>query len=206
AQNNNKTLTAVVDAYLAESALSQGEPADALRHATSACRVFSRQAISYRAASAKLLVARAAYEMGNLPRAARMARAAREAVEGLYAPAVAYQSHHLLGRIERRRERKPAALDHFRRAIEVIEQMRGGVVADEFKATFLRDKIAAYEDAIAACLDADEDELIAEAFRFVESSKSRALADLLARYVRQSPAGSATLKPETRERLRKLIE
>src|SRR5205085_4348372 len=60
------------------------------------------------------------------------------------------------------------------------------------------------EDAIAACLDAGGDELVEEAFRLVESSKSRALADLIARYTGKSAAGA--LKPDTRQRLAKLIE
>ena len=64
--------------------------------------------------------------------------------------------------------------------------MRGQVVADEFKATFLGDKIEVYEDAIAACLDQGGEALLMEAFRLVESSKSRSLADLLARYLRDT--------------------
>ena len=140
-----------------------------------------------------------------------MGKTALESVEGLYSPVVAYQCHHLLGRIERDRKRGSLGLDSFRRAVEVIEKMRGGIAADEFKTTFLRDKINAYEDAIAACLDEGSDEMVVEAFKLVESSKSRALADLLARYVRGAvredvESAAPGLKPETRERLSKLIE
>ncbi|HWP42711.1 MAG TPA: CHAT domain-containing protein, partial [Blastocatellia bacterium] len=90
-----------------------------------------------------------------------------------------------------------------------IEQLRGGIAADEFKATFLRDKIEVYEDAIAACLNEGGDARLEEAFRLVESSKSRALADLLARYLRKAPPRRSR-KPdreaESRARLLKLIE
>ncbi len=209
-KSDNKTLTALIDTYLAELALRRDDPASAAQSAVSSLRVFSRQKVSYRAAYARLLVARAAYAMGDLTKAARMGKTALESVEGLYSPVVAYQCHHLLGRIERDRKRGSLGLDSFRRAVEVIEKMRGGIAADEFKATFLRDKINAYEDAIAACIDEGSDEMIVEAFKLVESSKSRALADLLARYARgtvrddvESPAPG--LKPETRERLSKLI-
>ena len=92
-------------------------------------------------------------------------------------------------------------------AVEIIERMRGQVVADEFKATFLSDKIEVYEDAIAACLDQEGGPLLMEAFRLVESSKSRALAGLLARYLRDSGsivADQATT--DARARLLKLIE
>jgi CHAT domain-containing protein len=86
--------------------------------------------------------------------------------------------------------------------------MRGGISADEFKATFLHDKIQVYEDTIAACLDEGSEELIEEAFGLVESSKSRALADLLARYVRGSddPDAQGGLGAANRERLARLIE
>lgn len=208
AHTNNTTLAALIDAYLAELALRRNDPAEASRYAASSLAVFAHQKLSTRAAYARLLSARAAYDLGDLKRAARMGRAALRSIEGLSAPAVAYQSHHLIGRIERDRKRSAPALQSFRSAIETIEKMRGGIAADEFKSTFLHDKIHAYEDAIAACLDDGSDELMEEAFQLVESSKSRALADLMARYVRGAahrPTGSA-LAPATRERLSKLIE
>lgn len=205
-KSDNKTLTALVDTYLAELALRRNDPAGAAQSAISSLRIFSRQKISYRAAYARLLVARAAYATGDLTKATRMGKTALESIEGLYAPAIAYQCHHLLGRVERDRKRGSLGLDSFRRAVEVIEKMRGGIAADEFKATFLQDKIHAYEDAIAACLDQGDDEMIAEAFKLVESSKSRALADLLARYVRDVGADVENTAPETRERLSRLIE
>jgi len=203
-ERDNPTTVATVDVYLAELALRRGELREAEAHTSAALRLFSRQRLATRAAYARLLGARVAYQQNDLKKAARLSRQALTAVEGLFAPAIAYQCHHLMGCIERDRKHRKPALASFRRAVETIEQMRGGIVADEFKATFLRDKMHAYEDAIAACLDAGDDELIEEAFHLVESSKSRALADLMARYARK-PASSA-LKPDTRERLAKLIE
>src|SRR5205085_1852670 len=192
-ERDNPTTVATVDVYLAELALRRGELREAEAHTSAALRLFSRQRLATRAAYARLLGARVAYQQKDLKKAARLSRQALTAVEGLFAPAIAYQCHHLMGCIERDRKRRKPALASFRRAVDTIEQMRGGIVADEFKATFLRDKMHAYEDAIAACLDAGDNELIEEAFRLVESSKSRALADLMARYARK-PASSA-LKP-----------
>lgn len=204
-ERHNKATIATVDAYLAELALRRGDLPEAAAYANAALRVFSRGRLATRAAYARLLAARAAYAQKDLTKAARLSRHALADVEGLFAPAVAYQCHHLTGCIARDRKHVAPALASFRRAVEAIEQMRGGIVADEFKATFLRDKIPAYEDAIAACLDAGDDELLTEAFRLVESSKSRALADLITRYARESAAASSALKPERRERLTKLI-
>lgn len=207
-RNGNTTLAALIDSYLAELALRHKNPAEAARRAAASLRIFARQKLSTRAAYARLLAGRAAYDTGDLKGAVRMARAALKLVEGWSAHALEYQCHNLIGRVERDRNRSAPALESFRSAVETIEKMRGGIAADEFKATFLHDKIHAYEDAIGACLDEGSEELIEEAFRLVESSKSRALADLLARYVRGSTDSDAQdgLAPEARQRLSRLIE
>lgn len=217
AEKKNTALVALIDAYLADLAIRVNDPALAAEYATASLRVFARRELSTRAAHARMLSARAAYDYGDHKRAVRMARAAAKSVEGLYAPALVYQSHQLIGRIERDRNRNDAALVSFRSAVEVIEQMRGGVSADEFKTSFLYDKIHVYEDAIACCLDAvrldavrdyaGSDQLVDEAFRLVESSKSRALADMLAHFFRTSPERESSGRTEKhRERLNRLIE
>src|SRR5262249_35784397 len=161
------------------------------RRAGAALRVFARQKLTTRAAYARLLASRAAYGSGELSKASRHATSALESVKGHFAPDVGYRCHHLIGQIARDRKRHGPARESFRSAVDAIEQLRGGLAADEFKATFLRDKIEVYEDAIAACLDEGSDELLEEAFRLVEMSKSRALAELLARYARGTQGGSA---------------
>src|SRR6185295_14960060 len=82
---------------------------------------------------------------------------------------------------------------------------------DEFKSSFLHDKNEVYEDAIAACLEGGSRALLNEAFQLVESLKSRALADLLARYVRgveaeDSDCARQDMKSRGRARLVGLIE
>lgn len=210
AANGNATFVAQADTYLAELAIRRGDASEAALKSASALRVFSRQKLFTRSAHSRLLAARAAYTLGNNSKALRMARATIKTVQGRFAPGVTYQCHHLIGRIERDRRSRRLALESFRRAVEAIEHMRGGIVADEFKATFLRDKIGVYEDAIEACLDQGGSELIEEAFRLVESSKSRALADLLARYTRSPSRGSGgqgrSITAENRARLSKLLE
>lgn len=210
-QSGNRIVTALIDLYISEMSLQRGEHDEAARRAETSLRVFARQKLQTRAAYARLLMARAAYGIGDRNKASRMAQISLRNVEGLLAPDVAYQCHHLIGRIERDRGRRGASLDKFRLAVETVESMRGGIVADEFKATFLRDKMDVYEDAINICLDQKTEESLEEAFRLVEASKSRALADLLARYLREPGEGQS---PKTvdrsdtgmRARLLKLIE
>ncbi len=208
-ETGNTTFTALADSYLAELALRDGDGEEALRRGAAALRIFARQKLPIKSAYSRLILARAAYETGDLSKAARMARAALRTVEGSFASGLVYQCHHLMGRIERDRGRRARALESFRQAAEIIEQMRGGIISDEFKATFLRDKMEVYEDAISACLDEESEALVEEAFRLVESSKSRALADLLARYLRDALPDSTTERSpeaETKARLLRLIE
>jgi CHAT domain-containing protein len=205
----NQTFTAIIDSYLSELAIRRGDSAEALSRADLAFRTFTRQKLVTRIAHASLLMARAAYQAGELGKAKRFAKSALRSIEGRFAPSIAYLSHNLIGRIARDQGHPNTALESFRRAVEIVEEMRGGIAADEFKATFLGDKVEVYEDAIRACLDEGRDSSIQEAFRLVEAAKSRGLADLLARYLREagSPKRSKPQpKNDMRERLAKLIE
>ena len=200
----NKIFTAVADLNLAELALQRGDTQEAATRAEAARHIFARQRLASRATYARLVEAQAAYADNQPGKAARLLRIVLREIDALSSPAVEYRSHHLLGRIERQRQR-PAA-GHFRNAVAVIESLRGSIVADEFKSSFLRDKIAVYEDAITACLDEGGADAIDEAFRLVESAKSRSLADLIASYARETLATDARADEELRARLAKLID
>ena len=210
-QNQNTTVVALIDSYLAELALQRGDPSEASNRAEASLRVFARQKLAARSSNSQRIIAWARYLAGDITGALRQARSALRRSGRLSLPGVVYQCHHLIGKIERDRGDTAKALDSLRLAVSALERMRGGIVADEFKASFLRDKIAVYEDAIAACLDEGGKARIEEAFRLVESSKSSALAALLARFLRgvptgKSEAGRKDLESETRARLLKSIE
>ncbi len=209
AKSSNRIILAQIDAYFAELALQRNDLPKAARLAQSAFKFFSRQKLTTKAAYARLLLARLAFQTNQLSKAKRLARATLAAVENLFAPTLAFQAHHLIGKVNGKQNRNREALQSYRRAIEIIERMRGAVSSDEFKATFLRDKIEVYEDAITACLDAGSPAMLKEAFQLVEASKSRALADLIAGYLREAPHAKAQLrKPadESRLKLLRLIE
>ena len=205
----NQTFTAIIDSYLSELAIRQGNAKEASRRANLALKVFARQKLMTKVANCKLLGARAEYLAGESRSADRKARAALRSIAGAFAPSIVYSCHSLIGRIARDRGQAGAALASFRRAVETVDRMRGGIAADEFKATFLGDKIEVYEDAIRACLDEGSESSIQEAFTLVEAAKSRGLADLLARYLRESGVPRRhrqTMTGEDRTRLVKLIE
>ncbi len=75
-------------------------------------------------------------------------------------------------------ERQPAAaLGFYQRAIEVIERQRASINTEASKIGFVGDKQAVYGRVVALLVDAGR---TAEAFDYVERSKSRALVDMLA--------------------------
>jgi CHAT domain-containing protein/tetratricopeptide (TPR) repeat protein len=204
AKDKNKIFAAFADTYLAELAIQRRDYGEAMQRAEDANRVFTRQKLLRRSGHSRLLAARAAFLSGNPAKAERLIQTVLREVENLFVPSIVYQSHHLLGQLQRQRQRP--ALEHFRKAVAVIEKLRSSIAADEFKTTFLRDKVEAYEDAIKACMDEGGAEFVEEAFRLVEASKSRALADLLARYVNDSDRQAGRgLSPENRKQLAKLI-
>jgi CHAT domain-containing protein len=203
----NRIFVALTDSYLADLAVRRGDASEAASRSGSARRVFSRLKLQSRSAHSRLQEAAAAYMSGDLSGSSKNARAALKSLEGIFAPGVSFKCHHLLGRVQRSAGRRGQALASFRKAIDIVEQIRGGIGSDDFKASFLADKIQAYEDAIGLCLEEGGERGLEEAFRLVELSKSRALADLLARYVREAEQRDED-RPgaEIRRRFSKLIE
>jgi len=203
----NQIFVAQTDSYLADLAIRRGNASQAASRSASARRVFGRLKLMSRSANSRFHEATAAYMGGDLSSSSKNARAALKAVEGVFAPGVSYRCHHLLGRIQRSRGRRRQAVESFRKAIDIVEQIRGGIGSEDFKATFLTDKIQVYEDAVSLCMEDGSEKGLEEAFRLVELAKSRALADLLARYIREADQRSET-RPgaEVRRRFSKLIE
>jgi CHAT domain-containing protein len=81
------------------------------------------------------------------------------------------------GRIAAREGNLPAAIEFWKRAVEVIEQQRSTINSEAAKIGFVGDKQAVYRSLVEALFVINQH---AEAFDFVERSKARALVDLLA--------------------------
>ncbi len=81
-----------------------------------------------------------------------------------------------LGIAYRDKEQDNEAINMLKTAIDIIEDIRGGLVTQEFKSSFIEDKIRIYEELIALLLKKGK---IEEAFHYVERAKARALLDLI---------------------------
>ncbi|MGD9146578.1 MAG: CHAT domain-containing protein, partial [Anaerolineae bacterium] len=91
-------------------------------------------------------------------------------------PSLAYQGHHLLGKLAAAEGDVERALTEYNQAIEELERLRGRLMV-EFRVDFQEDKLVLYEDAVELCL---EDARPGQALAYAERAKSRALLDLLA--------------------------
>jgi CHAT domain-containing protein len=81
------------------------------------------------------------------------------------------------GRIAEKEGDLKGAVGYYRQAVEVIEQQRSTINTETSKIGFVGDKQSVYRQLVAALF---ADRQYAEAFEYVERSKSRALVDMLA--------------------------
>jgi CHAT domain-containing protein len=93
-------------------------------------------------------------------------------------PQVAQRCHTSLGLISARSGDVTEAENSFRRSIDLIEELRAPLPAEEFRAAFFSDKLVPYDEMVRLCLADERTNRIAEAFDFVERARSRALADM----------------------------
>ena len=112
-----------------------------------------------------------------------------------------YQLDERLGRLRRIQGRDKEAKELLETAIEKIESLRGNVVQDVMRASFLRDKTTAYEELLHLYLDQDSEEGTRSAFVVAEKAKSRSLVDLLTGVAIKDDTFA---DPETQEQLRNL--
>jgi CHAT domain-containing protein/tetratricopeptide (TPR) repeat protein len=81
-----------------------------------------------------------------------------------------------LGIAYRNRGKTKKAAQTLRSAVRIVEDLRGGLVTQEFKSSFIEDKIRIYEELIDLLLGQGG---VEEAFHYVERAKARALLDML---------------------------
>ena len=127
--------------------------------------------------------------------------AARDLAERLALPPLRYRLTERLGHLRRLQGREEQAQRLLEAAVEEIERQRGTVTQDAMRASFLRDKTAAYEELLHLYLAGNDEEDLWRAFTVADRAKSRALVDLIGGVER----GAATaLEPEAEGRIREL--
>jgi len=125
--------------------------------------------------------------------------AASRLAERLALPHLRYRLHERLGRLRSLQGREQEARRLLEAAVEEIERLRGSVAHEAMRATFLRDKTAAYENLLQLYLARNDEEGLRLAFGVAERAKSRALVDMLTGVIERAPV--ASIDPKLEERI-----
>lgn len=181
AAERNRVKVALVTLFEAQSDFLRGRFAMAAAGAHTAELVFAASG-SAQALVARLLRGEAARALGELARAHDLlATTLREAEERRLAQ-LAQRCQVGLGLIALAAGDRQAAELALRRAVAMIEGLRATLPSEEFRTSFIADKLAAYTALTRLCLDAEQPR-VAEALDLTERARSRTLAELLGRAV-----------------------
>lgn len=105
--------------------------------------------------------------------------AACRLAERMALPQLRYRLNARLGRLRRLQGNDGEAQVLLEAAIDEIERLRGTVTHESMRASFLLDKIGAYEELLRLHLSSGAESNTRQAFAVAERAKSRALIDLL---------------------------
>lgn len=125
--------------------------------------------------------------------------AAQPLVNELGLPHLNYRLNQRLGHLRLLQGNEQEAQLYLEQAIDEIERLRSTLLQEQMRASFLADKIAAYQDLVLLHLNRGD---VASAFNLAERAKSRALVDLLSGSVQAQL--DQTADSETNLQLQKL--
>jgi CHAT domain-containing protein len=179
-REGNMAWLALVDLYEALVLHRSGHHVQARQLAEHARELFSEAAVPARAALCDLLLARLELQDGNIQAADDLCRAVLDKTVDTQAPILAYQAQFMLGLAREASGDRDGALHAFETAHAALESLRTQLRGDDLKLAFLEDKQAVYESLVSNCLASTAPERLPAAFGYIESGKSRSLADLIA--------------------------
>ncbi len=175
-QLGNPVWIASVELEIAGVQRFRGQFQQSLELALCCAQAFDALQLPVEQAQAHLVAARAALRLNRAQQASDLANAALESGQALNVASLIFQAHHLLGRAATQEGRQAEALDAYDMAVEQLERLRGRLMV-EFRADFLEDKTAIYEDTVLLCVALHDPQ---RGLEYAERARSRALVDMLA--------------------------
>jgi CHAT domain-containing protein len=203
-REGNVAWLALVDLYEALVFHREGHDVEARQLAEHARELFGQAAVPARAALCDLLLARLELQDGNIQAADDLCRAVLEKTVDAPSPNLTYQAQFVLGLAREAGGDRESALQAFETAHAALESLRTQLRGDDLKLAFLEDKQAVYESLVSSCLASSAPGRLPAAFGYIESGKSRSLADLIAvRAASLAPRGAedTTAAPRLRQEL-----
>jgi len=180
AREKNLVWPRLLDFYQALLLFHDGRYLEARLLCTGAAEFFDDSVLTGKAILCRLLLARIALQRGELTAAQREIEAAVMKLSDLQAPVLVYQTQLLLGQIARSRGERAAAYKAYQRAREVLEGLRTQLASEEFKISFVKNRMLAYEGIVDLYLDPQNTEIsVNEVFSCIEAAKSRSMIEMV---------------------------
>ena len=185
-EERNTIGLAMADLYVATFAVRRSAIDVARRHAERAYVAFHAEGLNHRAAQCQIVLGEVAL-LEKDPAAARVCfHRALELINHLELPAITFGAYYGLGRSAELEHSWLGALFYYRQSITDIETLQTNIAAEDYKISFLSDKLQVYEGLVRLCLQIGTPEAEREAFATIERAKSRALLDTMARHIQES--------------------
>lgn len=173
---DNPVNVAIADLEEAAILHSQERYTESYEKACECAALFAAQHSPLEAAQARMLAARSAGRLDRTADARRLIDEVMALADAQGVPALAYQCHRLRGRLAESERDVDGAMAAYGQAITAVERLRGRLMV-EFRAGYLEDKQAIYEDMVACCLETGQPAL---GLDYAERAKSRSLLEMLA--------------------------
>ena len=179
-QEKNSVWPSLIDLYCALLLSEEGRLFEARRLCAAALQFFESTVLHGKTVLCCLLMSRL-HARNNEPREAMaQCSAALAKLAALDAPMLSYQAHLQMGELLMALGRPREALASLQSAQQHLESLRGSMRNQELKIAFMRNRLVVYDHLVELCLaGAVEGDPLAQAFQYVERSKSRALIDLM---------------------------
>jgi CHAT domain-containing protein len=198
-QEKNRIYVALIDLYLAELHLKQKKSPASLEKLKEAQRIFQSEGLLQKAGQARLILAKAQLHWGRTKIAQRICQKVLKMAKEQNLLGLSYRCHHLIGQLQRGKKVWDKAYLSYKNAIADIEKMRTRIAPDEFKLTFFEDKLGVYEDMIKLCLETPSLGKSEDAFRYLESAKSKTLLEMLSSQLNFETAPRSNINPQLTE-------
>lgn len=155
-------------------------------------------AASGRLVEAAILVQLCKLGVGDCSQALERYRDVLTVAASLNADHLLYQAHAAIGTLLHTAD-TGAAVESYRHAVEHLEAVRARARAHDLKLSFLADKASLYERLVGLLVEDASPESLADAYQYVERSKSRTLLE-------EVLAGAGPARPGRRSRVPRLAQ
>src|ERR1700730_1514431 len=182
----------LLDLYQALLLFHEGRYFEARRLSAGAAEFFDHTPLAGKALLSRLLLARIALQVGDLPAAEKETNAAVAKLSNVQAPVLVYQTRLLLGQIAGNRGDRAAAYAAYQEARKALEALRTRLQSEELKIAFVKNRMQVYEAVVELYLDPANQEIsVDEAFSCIESAKSRSMIEMIFQSGQSLPMGEA---------------